>query len=103
MDSKVVLPQPDGPAIDTYSPVRISRWIPDSAWVSTSSVRKTLVTPFNRINGIEPFVVGVCMDSVALDVEFIEIGFVLVKANALVRVPRAGVREDHLISRLKAV
>jgi len=39
-------------------------------------VRKTLVTPFNRIKGMEPFVVGGCMDSVALNVEFIEIGFV---------------------------
>jgi hypothetical protein len=41
MDSRVVLPQPEGPAMETYSPFLISRWIPDRAWVSTSSVRKT--------------------------------------------------------------
>jgi hypothetical protein len=45
MDSRVVLPQPEGPAMEMYSPFRISRWIPDRAWVSTSSVKKTLVTP----------------------------------------------------------
>src|SRR5437773_1728328 len=43
IESKVVLPQPDGPAIETYSPVRISRWIPERACVSTSSVRKTFL------------------------------------------------------------
>jgi len=39
-------------------------------------VRKTFVTPLNRINGVAPFVVGVCIDSLALNVEFIDIGFV---------------------------
>ena len=38
IDSSVVLPQPDGPAIDTNSPLAMSRLIPDNAWVSTSSV-----------------------------------------------------------------
>src|SRR5438034_3027751 len=103
IDNKVVFPQPDGPAIETYSPVRISRWIPESAWVSTSSVRKTFLTPFNRIKGVEPFFIGVCIDSVEVDVEFIDVVFVLVKANAFVRVPRAGIGENYLISRLKAV
>jgi hypothetical protein len=46
---------------------------------------------------------GVCVDSVAVDDEFIDVVFVLVKANAFVRVPRAGIGENHLISRLKAV
>src|SRR4029434_1749447 len=54
IDSKVVLPQPDGPAMETYSPGRMSRWIPDSAWVSTSSVRKHFVTLFSRIRGSDP-------------------------------------------------
>ncbi len=45
MASSVDLPQPDGPEIDTYSPFLMSRWIPARAWVSTSSVRNTLVTP----------------------------------------------------------
>ena len=38
IDSSVDLPQPDGPEMATYSPRRSVRWIPDSAWVSTSSV-----------------------------------------------------------------
>ena len=38
IDSSVDLPQPDGPAIAMYSPLRISRWIPARACVSTSSV-----------------------------------------------------------------
>src|SRR3954468_413482 len=45
MESSVDLPQPEGPAMATYSPWRMSRWMPERAWVSTSSVRKTLVTP----------------------------------------------------------
>jgi hypothetical protein len=40
--SSVVLPQPEGPAIETYSPRRIVTCTPESAWVSTSSVVKTL-------------------------------------------------------------
>ena len=66
-------------------------------------MRKTFVTPLNRIKGLEPFVIGGCIDSVAVDVEFIDIGSVLIKANAFVRVPRAGVGENHLIPGLKAV
>ncbi len=38
IESSVVLPHPDGPAIDTNSPLRISRLMFDSACVSTSSV-----------------------------------------------------------------
>src|SRR5260370_25512703 len=45
MDSKVDLPQPEGPAIDIYVPFLISRGISSSAWVSTSSVKKTFFTP----------------------------------------------------------
>src|SRR6478752_7665256 len=45
MERRVDLPQPEGPAIDTYSPFLMSIWMPERAWVSTSSVRKTLVTP----------------------------------------------------------
>src|SRR3954469_14115595 len=50
IDRRVDLPQPEGPAIDTYSPLLICRWIPESACVSTSSVKKTLVTPSSLIN-----------------------------------------------------
>src|SRR5882672_7754160 len=45
MERRVDLPQPEGPAIETYSPFLMSIWMPDNAWVSTSSVRKTFVTP----------------------------------------------------------
>src|ERR1041385_8297543 len=45
IERSVDLPQPEGPAIATYSPCLISMWMPERAWVSTSSVRKTLVTP----------------------------------------------------------
>ena len=50
IDSSVDLPQPDGPAIAMYSPLLISRWMPASACVSTSSVKKTLVTPSRWIS-----------------------------------------------------
>src|SRR6185369_7683384 len=51
MESSVDLPHPEGPAIETYSPFRISRWMPERAWVSTSSVKKTFVTPSSTISG----------------------------------------------------
>src|SRR3954447_20336114 len=51
MESNVDLPQPDGPAIEMYSPFFISMCIPASACVSTSSVKKTFVTPSSRIKG----------------------------------------------------
>ena len=31
IDSSVDLPQPDGPDMATYSPLRIARWTPESA------------------------------------------------------------------------
>ena len=49
--SRLVLPQPEGPAIETYSPLVISRWMPESAWVSTSSVRKTFARASILIRG----------------------------------------------------
>src|SRR6185312_3010676 len=42
MEGRVVLPQPEGPEMETYSPRRISRCTSESAWVSTSSVWNTL-------------------------------------------------------------
>ena len=50
IESSVDLPQPDGPAMAMYSPLLISRWIPASAWVSTSSVKNTFVTPSRWIS-----------------------------------------------------
>jgi hypothetical protein len=62
MERRVDLPQPEGPAMATYSPWRMSRWMPDKAWVSTSSVRKTLVTPSSLMR--EAGVMGECEDMV---------------------------------------
>ena len=45
----------EGPAIETYSPFPISMWTPESAWVSTSSVRNTFVTPSSFRSGGVPF------------------------------------------------
>ena len=45
MASNVDLPHPEGPAIARYSPLFISRSIWDKAWVSSSSVKKILLTP----------------------------------------------------------
>ena len=44
MASRVDLPQPEGPEMETYSPLRTFSSIPASAWVSTSSVVKTFET-----------------------------------------------------------
>jgi hypothetical protein len=54
IERRVDFPQPEGPAMATYSPLLISRWIPERAWVSTSSVRKTFVTlsSFRRFWGM---------------------------------------------------
>src|SRR5215208_935734 len=85
MDSSVVLPQPEGPAIETYSPFLISRWMPDRAWVSTSSVKNTLVTPSRWIRDpLEPFISSDLLFSV--------------QAKAFLIVPRRGVGKDNLIA-----
>src|SRR5258706_5211161 len=51
IESRVDFPHPDGPSIERYSPRRTSRWIPDSACVSTSSVVNTFCTSLRRSNG----------------------------------------------------
>src|SRR5579863_2586079 len=40
--------------MDRYSPFFTSKWMPDNACVSTSSVTKTLLTCSNRIKGSAP-------------------------------------------------
>src|SRR5215212_11117675 len=87
IDSKVDLPQPDGPAIDTYSPLLICRWIPESACVSTSSVKNTFVTPSSLISAC-PFSAILCL--------------LLFQANAIVGVVRRHVRQNHLIPDLQS-
>src|SRR5579859_2899078 len=54
IESRVDLPHPDGPAIDTYSPRSIWTLTFESAWVSTSSVEKTLVRSCNLMTGGGP-------------------------------------------------
>src|SRR6185295_11007383 len=100
IDSRVVLPQPEGPAMEMYSPLWISMWMPDSAWVSTSSVRKTLVTPSRRINGSADALIG---SSKSIDRRpFAGRRVVSVQPDLVVTVLRRGVREDHLVADLQA-
>src|SRR6185436_20985477 len=91
-ESRVDFPQPEGPAIDTYSPCAISRCTPARACVSTSSVKKTFVTPSSLMTGC-PF-------------ELMRFSPIPLKkslqTHAVVRIPRAHVREDHAIPRLQS-
>src|SRR5436190_11545311 len=93
IDSSVDLPQPDGPAIATYSPLPISMWMPASAWVSTSSVKKTLVTPSSLISA--------CLGS-AIVVSSRISGVALLQPDAVVRVVGRHVGENHLVPDLES-
>src|SRR5512147_2417209 len=81
MESRVDLPQPDGPDTATYSPGKTSRWTPERACVSTSSVWNTLVTPSSRISGATSFI--------SLDLQPVAAGVV------------RHVRDDHLFPGLQ--
>src|SRR4051794_30432680 len=100
IDSSVVLPQPEGPAIETYSPLRISMWIPDRAWVSTSSVMKTLMTPSRWISDSEDAAIN---SSKAQPPAPARRRRLLVQTNLFVSVLRRGVREDHLVAGLETL
>src|ERR1700752_3346847 len=89
-ESSVDWPQPEGPAIDTYSPRAISRCTPESACVSTSSVKKTFVTPSSLMTGC-PFELMRFPPSEKKSLQ----------AHAIVRVPSTHVREDHAIPRFE--
>src|SRR5512134_2464839 len=91
-ESRVDFPQPEGPAIDTYAPWAISRCTPERACVSTSSVKKTFVTPSSLMTGC-PFEL----------MRFSPIPLRSLQAHAIVRIPRAHVREDHAIPRLQTL
>src|SRR4026208_1431349 len=78
IDNSVDLPQPDGPAIDTYSPLLISMLTLSRAWVSTSSVKNTLFTPSRTIS--------------------VSLMCVLSQSDLVNRVPVGHVRKDHLIA-----
>src|SRR6185436_19179299 len=106
IDRSVDLPQPDGPAIDTYSPLLICRWIPESACVSTSSVKKTFVTPSSLISAC-PFsaIVSPVGRSFRLAVRRPWKGRPSVasfQSNAIVGVVRRHVGQDHLVANLQS-
>src|SRR3954470_23259241 len=108
IDRSVDLPQPDGPAIDTYSPLLICRWIPESACVSTSSVKNTFVTPSSLINAC-PFSAmlmfscsaGLVGRSPAAALERTAL-HALFQTNAIVGVVRRHVGQNDLVSDLQA-
>src|SRR5438270_13575154 len=87
IDRSVDFPQPDGPAIAMYSPLLISRWMPASACVSTSSVKNTLVTPSRWMSDCAD--VFIMTPSLAFDLDAIE------------RIELRHVGENHLVARLQ--
>src|ERR1035437_3499516 len=95
MASSVDLPQPEGPAIDRYSPFATSMWIADSACVSTSSVTKTLLTFSSRSSGCEPLSIVIY--------PFYENRENLVQSNPIVIIVLRHVRENHLVANLQAI
>src|SRR4029450_3294674 len=93
IDSSVDLPHPEGPAMAMYSPVLISRWIPASACVSTSSVKKTLVTPSRWISvGADVFIVTP-LSVVSLSLA----GY----SKAVLRVLRGHIGQNHRVAGLQ--
>src|SRR6185436_7577554 len=84
MPSKVDLPQPEGPLMATNSPRPISRSMPARAWVSISSVWKTLAMLSRRITA-SGMVFLASMGSI--------------DAHAVVRIPLRHVRNDDLVAR----
>src|SRR5262252_1894846 len=86
MASRVDLPQPDGPAIDRYSPFLTSKWMPERACVSTSSVTKTLLTLSSRMRACE---------SLSISSPYYVYGGNLVQLYAVVIVVRRHIGEDH--------
>src|SRR5215831_12663248 len=83
IDSNVDLPHPDGPEIDTYSPRAISMLMSSSACVSTSSVTNTFVSRSSLITGGRPRSFK---------------GALLLKSDAIERIPVGHIRENHLIA-----
>src|SRR6266850_741114 len=87
IERSVDLPHTEGPEIETYSPRTISSVTSESACVSTSSVTNTLVRFRSFTTGGGP------LNSMR---------WLLLKADAIERVPRGHVRQDDLISRVEA-
>src|SRR5207253_1935712 len=99
IERRVDLPQPDGPAIEMNSPCAISRWMPESACVSTSSVKKTLVTPSSRMTGcpLELIASPYCRLST------VDCRLRSSQPHPIERVPRGHVGKDHFVSGLQPV
>src|SRR5713101_7328532 len=84
IESRVDLPHPDGPPIDTYSPRSICTLTFESAWVSTSSVEKTLVRSCSLMTDG-----GSCAP-------------LLLKTNAIEGIPRRHVGQHDLIAHVQS-
>src|ERR1051326_6129267 len=94
MASNVDLPQPDGPAIDRYSPFWTSKCTAERACVSTSSVTKTLLTFSKRLSGCEPLSIVISL--------LYETGRILVQFDAVVIIVRGHIGQDHPVSYLQS-
>src|SRR5260221_924596 len=97
IESKVDLPQPDGPAIDTYSPRSICTLTFDSACVSTSSVENTLVRSCSLMTGGAPF--GLIVPA-PLEDERDSLPYVLLECNRLPAEPGPGLKGHRYIRHL---
>src|SRR4051794_35920896 len=96
MASRVDFPQPEGPEIDTYSPFFISMWMPAKAWVSTSSVRNTLVTPSSLIREMSLALIYLSSLRYGTSSD-------LVQSNSIVGVLRGHIRQNHRFSNLQSL
>src|SRR5947208_1865743 len=95
MASSVDFPQPEGPAIERYSPFFNSKWTAERACVSTSSVTNTLLTLSIRMSGSELLSIVIC--------SCVRVWPKLVQFNSIVGVISRHVRENHLVPYLKTV
>src|SRR5688572_7670198 len=85
--SSVDLPQPEGPEIERNSPFATSRWMPSSACVSRSSVKKTLVRSTRLIMAVS------CIPLSVLSVD----------DESVLAGPLGGVGEGHDVAGLEAL
>src|SRR5438093_10381498 len=92
IDRSVDLPHPEGPAMDTYSPLATSRLTSDRACVSTSSVRNTLATDFNLMTLVP--LVDVMMASLLPTASYVVSGFSRTSLTAWIRL-KADTTYEH--------